>query len=568
MKPPSLFGVHCHQPISSGEDVIQNIIETSYKPLFKMLKKHPTFKCSVHFSGSLLEYIQTHDDDLFQLLQDLSSQLDFLVGGYYEPLLHAIPSNDRIGQIEKLIKFIKKHFNQSPHGLLCMDKSWDNAIIPDLKKCGITYVVLTTENTNISADKHGYYLTEEGGEVIGLFPVKTQHPDLLTLTHEPTSIFIECRLINKQWSNAFFENTSLSTSTFSEYFLNMPPIRLLYPHLESPSEWKNLLMDYQEINWLHKRCMELSNTQLPKKSYRQALYQAQTGDALLENTQQSHSDSKNLKDEAYKHLIACEVMHKKEGCEKIDIDLDGVSEYKFYTDELLSIVSPQCGGQLMELDILSCSFNLQNTFSRYAQLSSPNNESKSVHDWYLKKSNIDHISNEQFCLENFETCLFRELGDFANQPFDKIKHKKNSIILQRRGGIYHDANTKCPTSMEKKIRFQESSLHFETSLETEAEGTFLYINEWNLHFKDVNFLTFNDQPYNEHMQFFSNYLVIDDTVLNMRYSFLFQCEVEVYMFALKSSPSAQELCFGFCTPFSEALDFDFSFTVSSLTLSE
>ena len=60
-----LFGIHCHQPIDNFGWVIEEAIEKSYKPFFTILKEFPQFKCSVHYSGWLLEFIEKNDEELF-----------------------------------------------------------------------------------------------------------------------------------------------------------------------------------------------------------------------------------------------------------------------------------------------------------------------------------------------------------------------------------------------------------------------------------------------------------------------------------------------------------------------
>ncbi|MEA3498469.1 MAG: 4-alpha-glucanotransferase, partial [Campylobacterota bacterium] len=142
MKTSLLFGIHCHQPIDNFDWVIFDAIEKSYKPFFQTLEKFPNFKCSVHFSGSLLEFIEKNDIELFTLIKKLSPQIEFFSGGFYEPVLASIPSEDRIAQIKKLNKYIKKHFSQTPKGLWLTERVWDNSIIKDIKSCGIEYVMV------------------------------------------------------------------------------------------------------------------------------------------------------------------------------------------------------------------------------------------------------------------------------------------------------------------------------------------------------------------------------------------------------------------------------------------
>ncbi|MDQ1339574.1 MAG: 4-alpha-glucanotransferase [Campylobacterota bacterium] len=134
-------------------------------------------KFAVHFSGWLLEYIKKNDKELFSLMQKMAknNQIEFFSGGYYEPILASIPSRDRVDQIKKLNDFIESNFNQTPLGLWLTERVWDSSIISDIISCGIKFVVVDDYHfisAGFDKDKlAGYYLTEENGESLGVFPI-------------------------------------------------------------------------------------------------------------------------------------------------------------------------------------------------------------------------------------------------------------------------------------------------------------------------------------------------------------------------------------------------------------
>jgi len=433
MKTSLLFGIHCHQPIDNFDWVLKEAIEKSYKPFFEILKEFPTFKCSIHYSGWLLEYIEENDKELFSLMKSLSNQLEFFTGGYYEPVLSAIPSTDRVGQIKKLSNYIKKHFNQQPKGLWLTERVWDNSIIKDLKECGIKYVVVDDYHLLTSGVKtenlNGYFLTEDSGESIALFPInqalryaipfysleKTENilESFSNLDGKNGAIIFDDgekfgiwpktyeTVYEKNWLRDFFAQTlaneKISVDTFEEFYTNNPPIALSYlptvsyfemgewsmsckdtlaleDLLENNPEshqfirggtWKNFLTKYQESNWIHKRYIELSKKQDTQLKYKDALYKTQCNDVLWHGVF-GGIYLPNLRDNAFKYIIECEKLIPSKR-EKLDIDFDGYEEYKYNTSELLTIVSLKNGGQIFELDILEKNFNLQNTLTRYEE---------------------------------------------------------------------------------------------------------------------------------------------------------------------------------------------------------
>lgn len=209
-----LLGIHCHQPVDNFGYVIDDAVKKCYLPYMEAAVKHPEFKFSIHYSGWLLEYIYKNHKSLFKLMQQASEagSVEFFTGGYYEPVLASIPSKDRIDQIKKLNKFIQKHFKQTPKGLWLTERVWDNSIIPDLVQCGIEYVIVDDYHfTSIGFKEEqmdGYYMTEEGGHTMKIFPISKElryripfkpvdvvqgylHESLQNVSHNPAGVIFD-----------------------------------------------------------------------------------------------------------------------------------------------------------------------------------------------------------------------------------------------------------------------------------------------------------------------------------------------------------------------------------------
>lgn len=172
-----LFGIHCHQPLDNFHNVVNQAIAQSYLPFLQTAVKYPRFKFAAHYSGWLLEYIKNHGRETFALLQKLADngQVEFFSGGFYEPILAAIPSDYRRMQIDKLNNFIAENFGCAPKGLWLTERVWEPSIIPDLAACGIEYVIVDDYHflaAGFSKEKlDGYYLTEQDGCEMKVFPI-------------------------------------------------------------------------------------------------------------------------------------------------------------------------------------------------------------------------------------------------------------------------------------------------------------------------------------------------------------------------------------------------------------
>ncbi len=172
-----LFGIHMHQPVDNFKWVIEHGVEVCYGPFFEVMSKYPEFHFSVHCSGWLMEQIKIHHPKLYKNMMILAEKgsIEFFSAGYYEPILSAIPSEDRVEQIRMLSESITSGFSQEPAGLWLTERVWESALIPDLDKAGIKYTVMDDYHFQCAGfDEEvldGYYTSEESGRKMGLFPI-------------------------------------------------------------------------------------------------------------------------------------------------------------------------------------------------------------------------------------------------------------------------------------------------------------------------------------------------------------------------------------------------------------
>ncbi|MFC2073285.1 alpha-amylase/4-alpha-glucanotransferase domain-containing protein [Campylobacterota bacterium] len=172
-----LFGIHMHQPVDNFDWVIKHGVEVCYGPFFEVMSKYPEFLFSVHCSGWLMEQIEELHPKLHKQIMTLAKKgsIEFFSAGYYEPILSVIPSEDRVTQINMLNDSIKSDFKQTPKGLWLTERVWESSLIPDLKKAGIKYTVMDDYHFQCAGFDEdildGYYMSEEGGIEIGLFPI-------------------------------------------------------------------------------------------------------------------------------------------------------------------------------------------------------------------------------------------------------------------------------------------------------------------------------------------------------------------------------------------------------------
>jgi alpha-amylase/alpha-mannosidase (GH57 family) len=240
------LGLHNHQPIGNFDFIIERAYRLSYKPLIEFFIKNPNFKFSLHFSGFLLEWLENNHPEYFNNLKILSEreQVEFFTGGFYEPILPIIPDKDKILQIKKLTNYIFKNFGQKPKGLWLAERVWEPHLVKPLVEAGVEYVVVDDAHflsTGISQeDLFGYYIMEEQGYMIKVFPINMKLRYLVPF-HDPNETI------------DYLSNLNLSYKF---------PIAVLFDDGEKFGLWPDTYKTVYEENWLDRFWQSLKEIHL------------------------------------------------------------------------------------------------------------------------------------------------------------------------------------------------------------------------------------------------------------------------------------------------------------------
>ncbi|MBA2847818.1 DUF1926 domain-containing protein [Thermosulfuriphilus ammonigenes] len=174
---PFVFGIHNHQPLGNFDHVVSRLTETCYLPFLKGIKGARHFRLAIHVSGILLKWWEEKAPQVIETLGELAAegQVEFVCGGFFEPVLAAISRDDRKEQILRHKDYIRRRFGQTPTGLWLTERVWESQIIEDLADLGIEYVVVDDRHfivSGFSKDQlFGYYLTESEGKRLAIFPI-------------------------------------------------------------------------------------------------------------------------------------------------------------------------------------------------------------------------------------------------------------------------------------------------------------------------------------------------------------------------------------------------------------
>jgi alpha-amylase len=561
-----LLVLHAHQPVGNFDHVMAHAFATCYEPVVKTLQEYPEFRCGLHYSGPLLNWLKKNEPGYLKQVAELSQsgQVEMLTGGYYEPLLASIPKRDARAQIFKHTEFTKQTFESTPKGLWLAERIWEPGLPAKIGGMGLEYTLVDDTHLYYAGlgpeSMFGYHLTEREGFGLGVFPTHKELRYSIPFKEPSVTLDFLKRVLDSKgstcatygddmekfglwpetwdwvfkrgWLKRFIEavldasdwlrlghcgqwvsenppegRIYMPTAAYEEMLTWALPSRTaakmeeLTKELKQRGEfeemrpflrggiWDNFLVKYRESNLMHKRMLfvsqKLANMNAPKKAL-DHLYQAQCNCAywhgLFGGLYLAH-----LRAAVHEHLIKADTLADQalQGkadwaeCRALDLDLDGREEVVLAGPYLDAVIHSSYGGSVSLLDLRPQAFNLGLGLTRrheaYHELltmtgdegdlegevqsihdrvvfKEENLEKHLIYDWYERALFQDHILPEETGVKDMPGLMFREWGDFVNQPYEVLEKGKAKqrawLRLLRKGGIYNDGES-WPLTVEK-----------------------------------------------------------------------------------------------------------------------
>ena len=405
--------VQGHLPTGAAETEFEEFYCKAIKPLVSALDKFPRINVTFHYSGVILNWIERRHPELFMLIEDLLSrkQAEFLGGGFYNPILPILPLSDKIGQIDMLTTYLRKHFGKKPQGCWLPAMAWEQNLVGPLTSCGMAYTFLDDMQffgagvkpclpgspasglSSAGLFTGGLYspcVTEDQGKLITVFPVagalgrelrkdglKTLEELLKAKTREFPAITLTLGETGEEgaYADLFGELSAVSPNieftSPAKLVKNLKGLKKVY----FPGVWapRQFLADHSEAGGIYAKMIyvhTLINNQLRgdktrKRTATEELWKAQDSSILnLGSFGLMHSPVRKA---AYRSLLEAEKITREKGkltpsLSVFDFNLDGEGEYIFQDDKITCCIQSR-GAGLFELDYLPCTWNYLDTLS-------------------------------------------------------------------------------------------------------------------------------------------------------------------------------------------------------------
>jgi len=171
-----VLAIHNHQPVGNFDGVFEQAYQDSYRPFLDVFERYGDLRIALHTSGSLMKWLDAHHPEYVEKLAALvaAGRVEIIGGAFYEPILAMIPRADRVGQITLYGRWLENRFATEVRGMWVPERVWEATMTADLVEAGVEYTLLDDFHFKsaglLDEQLRGYYLTEDEGRVLGIFP--------------------------------------------------------------------------------------------------------------------------------------------------------------------------------------------------------------------------------------------------------------------------------------------------------------------------------------------------------------------------------------------------------------
>lgn len=166
--------VHLHDPGFLADEEISRLSASPLEALAGIILKHLHFRFALYLPGRILESAAKSTPRVLDVLRQAGAtgRLEWLGGGFHDPLFAQIPDASRKSQIQMLGASLRQHVGAEPHGVWLPGFVWDPSLVSSLLQSGFAYTVLKDHQIPSAGDTvcRGWYLTEELGVPFRLLP--------------------------------------------------------------------------------------------------------------------------------------------------------------------------------------------------------------------------------------------------------------------------------------------------------------------------------------------------------------------------------------------------------------
>ncbi|MGL1902243.1 MAG: DUF1926 domain-containing protein [Fibrobacterales bacterium] len=168
--------LHIHDMPLLQEKQLVEYGQLFLEQLYKVLDSNSMKGITLYSCGSFLNGLIQKKSDLFKrlLVESQSGTIEWLGGGYYDPVFPFLPRSLQQLQIKKLMDLIENNLHVRPRGFFPSAYIWENSMVELLAENHFEYTLLKDYQLKGSlwrySDRAGYFCVEDRGRLVKVMP--------------------------------------------------------------------------------------------------------------------------------------------------------------------------------------------------------------------------------------------------------------------------------------------------------------------------------------------------------------------------------------------------------------
>jgi len=139
--------LHIYQPFDQSKEILERVVNESYRPLFKGLLDINKIKINLNINGALVELlVKKGYQDVIDVIKTLAEQkkLEFTESAKYHALLPFLDKNEIIRQIQKNYQINKKYFGRiyKPVCFFPPEMAYNKKVAATISRLGYKIIIL------------------------------------------------------------------------------------------------------------------------------------------------------------------------------------------------------------------------------------------------------------------------------------------------------------------------------------------------------------------------------------------------------------------------------------------
>lgn len=235
--------LHLYQPNNQVPEILDRVVNESYRPLVEMLRKNPEIKITININGSLSEQLVNNYQDVVDgiIFVAKRGQIEFTDSAKYHALLPFLPVNEIKRQIRLNQETNRKIFGEvyAPKGFFPPEMAYTPDLAPILESLGYEWVILDEIALNGKAhsfDPETIY-TIDGTKLFVFFRERT--PSNLIMSALVRNERDLKELMKDEYAKKRYMITAMDGETFGHH---RPGLQKLLSELLASSDFQHTFM--------------------------------------------------------------------------------------------------------------------------------------------------------------------------------------------------------------------------------------------------------------------------------------------------------------------------------------